>query len=111
WRTFDAWPPKGLAMKVLYLRDGGALAFDPPADRSVAFDEYVSDPKKPVPFTEAIATGMTREYMTDDQRFASRRPDVLAYETPPLEEELTLAGPLSAELYVSTAGSDSDWVV
>ncbi len=77
----------------------------------LAFDEFVSDPSKPAPFTQAIAKGMTREYMVEDQRFAARRPDVLAYQTAPLEEELTLAGPITAELWVSTSGTDSDWIV
>ena len=76
-----------------------------------AFDEYVSDPAKPVPFIEDIAIGMTREYMTDDQRFAARRPDVLSYTTAVLAEDVTLAGPMLADLWVSTTGTDSDWVV
>jgi len=82
-----------------------------PAAPGSGFDEFVSDPAKPVPFTEAISTGMTREYMTDDQRFAGRRPDVLVYRTEPLAEEVTLAGPIRAELWVSTSGTDSDWIV
>ena len=61
-----------------------------------------------MPFTEATAVGMTREYMTDDQRFASRRPDVLTYQTPPLDEDLTLAGPIEARLQVATTGTDAD---
>lgn len=72
---------------------------------------FISDPNKPVPFTEVTATGMTREYMTDDQRFAGRRPDVLVFQTEPLAEDLTLAGPLMTHLKVSTTGTDADWVV
>ena len=72
---------------------------------------YVSDPARPVPFIEDVEIGMTREYMVADQRFASRRPDVLVYQTEPLEEELTLAGPIAAALVVSTSGTDSDFVV
>jgi putative CocE/NonD family hydrolase len=64
-----------------------------------------------VPFTQAISTGMSVDYMTDDQRFAARRPDVLAYQTDVLKEDVTLAGPMQAELWVSTSGTDSDWVV
>jgi putative CocE/NonD family hydrolase len=79
-----------------------------PAD---AFDEYVSDPAKPVPFIEETNVGMTIEYMVDDQRFAARRPDVLVYQTQPLEEDVTVAGPITASLQVSTTGTDSDWVV
>jgi len=111
WRAFDAWPPKGIRQQRLYLAAGGGLSFDPPAPGDHACDEYVSDPAKPVPFTADIARGMTKAYMTDDQRFAARRPDVLAYQTPELEEELTIAGPLAADLWVSTSGTDSDWIV
>jgi putative CocE/NonD family hydrolase len=71
----------------------------------------VSDPAKPVPYTEAITTGMTREYMVEDQRFAARRPDVLVYELPVLEQDLVVAGPLQAELWVSTTERDADWIV
>src|SRR5206468_5691870 len=86
------------------------LSFDPPEEEE-AFDAYVSDPAKPVPFTEAITTGMATEYMTDDQRFAARRPDVVTWQTDVLKEDLTLAGPLLADLRVSTSGTDADWVV
>ncbi len=110
WRQFDHWPPRGLVTKRLYLRAGGRLSFDPPAEDE-GHDEYVSDPAKPVPYTEAVSVRMTSEYMTDDQRFAARRPDVLGYQTEPLEEDLTLAGPLVADLRVSTSGTDADWVV
>jgi len=77
----------------------------------VVFDEYLSDPSRPVPFIDWIDIGMPVEYMVADQRFASRRPDVLAYETEPLEQPLTVAGPVVASLRVSTSGTDSDWVV
>jgi putative CocE/NonD family hydrolase len=110
WRRFDQWPPRGLEKKRLYVRAGGRLSFEAPEDEQ-GYDEYVSDPAKPVPFTEAITTVMTTEYMTDDQRFAARRPDVLAWQTDMLEEDLTLAGPLRADLRVSTSGTDADWVV
>lgn len=111
WRTFDQWPPEGLRTRSLYAREGGALSFEPPTASGPAFDEYVSDPSRPVPFTEEITLLMTREYMTDDQRFASRRPDVAVYQTGPLESDFTVAGPVMAELWVSTSGTDSDWVV
>jgi putative CocE/NonD family hydrolase len=71
----------------------------------------VSNPAKPVPFQEKIAIGMSAEYMTGDQRFASRRPDVLTFETPVLEEDVTVAGPIAVDLHVSTTGTDSDWAV
>jgi putative CocE/NonD family hydrolase len=111
WRQFDAWPPKDAQKKSLYLHAHGKLAFDPPVADGDENDEYVSDPSKPVPFTEAIDKGMTVDYMTDDQRFAARRPDVLAYQTDVLTEDVTLAGPILADLRVSTSGTDSDWVV
>jgi putative CocE/NonD family hydrolase len=111
WRQFDKWPPANMAKKGLYFHDNGKLSFDPPVDETDANDDYVSDPKKPVPYTEAIETRMTVEYMTDDQRFASRRPDVLTYQTDVLAEDVTLAGPILADLRVSTSGTDSDWVV
>jgi uncharacterized protein len=109
WRTLDAWPPKGTRPLTFYLADGGRLKNAAPVDEG--FDEYVSDPRKPVPFIEDVNIGMTREYMTADQRFAARRPDVLAYETEPLDAELTIAGPIRASLFVSTSGTDSDFVV
>jgi putative CocE/NonD family hydrolase len=110
-RHEDAWPPKDARQKTLYLRAGGVLSFDAPADSGSQFDEYISDPAKPVPYTGGQGSGMTREHMVDDQRFASTRPDVLVYQTGVLEEDVTIAGPLTAALFVSTTGTDSDWVV
>jgi putative CocE/NonD family hydrolase len=95
---------------MLYFREGGALAFDPPSAED-ARDSYVSDPAKPVPFIGYTALGMPEEYMVSDQRFAATRPDVLVYVTEPLEEDLAVAGPVSPKLFVSTTGTDSDWVV
>jgi putative CocE/NonD family hydrolase len=111
WRRFDAWPPKQVAARTLYFQAGSALDFNPPGAGADAFDEYVSDPDKPVPFTMEVTTGYPRSYPVHDQRFAASRPDVLVYETEPLENDLTFAGPLKATLYVSTSGTDSDWVV
>jgi putative CocE/NonD family hydrolase len=112
WRKFDAWPPKSVVMRSLYLRADGKLSFDPPgADGQNDFDEYVSDPQKPVPLTSGIAPGMVQRYMVDDQRFAARRPDVLVYQTDALEEDVTVAGPIVPSLHVSTTGSDADWIV
>ena len=111
WRRFDTWPPQARTQSV-YLSPTGALAFAPPDSQSdEAFDEYVSDPARPVPYIEGIQTGLAGDYMTQDQRFASRRPDVLVYETERLEQDLTIAGPITVELFVSTSGTDSDWVV
>jgi hypothetical protein len=95
----------------LFLSAKGALSRTAPAETGDAFDEYVSDPSKPVPFIEETSVDMAAEYMVADQRFAARRPDVLVYQTEPLEEDLTIAGPITARLYVSTTGTDSDWVV
>ena len=113
WRTFDAWPPRQTVQRELYLREGGTLSFDPPGSgsKAPAFDEYTSDPAKPVPFIESIAPGMSIEYMTADQRFAARRPDVLVYQTDALTEDLVLGGPIDVDLWVSTTGTDADFVV
>jgi putative CocE/NonD family hydrolase len=113
WRKHDAWPPKGAKSRSLYFGEGGKLRDDaPPQSRSEeACDEYVSDPAKPVPYLDKITIGMAPEYVTADQRFAARRPDVLVYQTEPLEEDVTFVGPVQADLFVSTTGTDSDWVV
>jgi putative CocE/NonD family hydrolase len=111
WRRYSAWPPKDAEAKTLYFRAGGGLSFDPPAAEAPAFDEYVSDPAKPVPFVSYSATSVPQEYMVSDQRFASSRTDVLVYETPALQEDVTIAGPISPRLFVSTTGTDSDWDV
>ncbi len=110
WRTFDAWPPKQAQEKTLYFQPNGKIGFEQPI-AGPEFDQFLSDPAHPVPFSEATTVGMTREYMTDDQRFASRRPDVLTYQTDVLTSPLTLAGPIQALLQVATTGSDADWVV
>jgi len=111
WRQYSAWPPKDTQAKTLYFRAGGGLSFDPPAGDAPAFDEYVSDPAKPVPFVSYQSLDVPQEYMVSDQRFASSRTDVLVYETPVLQEDVTIAGPVSPRLFVSTSGTDSDWVV
>lgn len=110
WRTFEQWPPAEAASRSLFMRDGGSLSWSrPSADRG--YDAYLSDPAKPVPHTREITQGMNRTYMTEDQRFAARRPDVLVYRTGVLEEPITLAGPIVADLWVSTSQQDADWVV
>jgi hypothetical protein len=111
WRKFDAWPPKNAVRRSLYLDAAGKLSFSPPADATEEFDEYASDPSKPVPATSEIGGGMPGDYMTRDQRFASRRTDVLTYETEPLKNDVTLAGPVTPVLRVSTSGTDSDFIV
>jgi putative CocE/NonD family hydrolase len=109
WRKLDAWPPRNARSRSLYFSAGGKLGETAPSGE--AFDEYISDPAKPVPFFGTLTQGMTYDYMVEDQRFASSRTDVLVYRTEPLENNLTVAGPLKATLYVSTTGTDSDFVV
>jgi uncharacterized protein len=113
WRKHDAWPPKGATARALYFQArGGLLQEAPPAGKAEECnDEYVSDPAKPVPFQDKIDIGMSADYMTADQRFAGRRTDVVVYQTPPLEDDTTIAGPIEVDLNVSTTGTDSDWVV
>jgi len=111
WRRYSAWPPKDALTRTLYLQPNGALSFDPPASGSSTFDEYMSDPAKPVPFVNYAAQGVPQEYMVSDQRFADSRTDVLVYSTPVLQEDVTIVGPVSPKLFVSTTGTDSDWDV
>ncbi|MGV3618627.1 MAG: CocE/NonD family hydrolase [Fimbriimonas sp.] len=110
WRAFEEFPPKGAPTLDLFLDKGGLLNLEKPKEKSGA-DSYVSDPARPVPFTMEVRPNRNREYMIADQRFASRRPDVLTYETPPLPADLTVAGPIKAELQVSTSGTDADFIV
>ncbi|MCK0145241.1 CocE/NonD family hydrolase [Arenibacter sp. F26102] len=110
WKSFDSWPPKNTSKETYSLQRNQRLGQI--ATREYSFQEFVSDPKKPVPYTEDIKMVFTpRKFMTDDQRFAARRPDVLVFETEPLEEPLTLAGDILAKLSVSTSGTDADWIV
>jgi len=136
WRKYSAWPPKNAEAKTLYFHAHGELSFDPPgseatqadsarasasgsteasasteASESRGYDEYVSDPAKPVPFVSYQATDVPQEYMVSDQRFAASRTDVLVYQTPVLQEDVTMAGPISPRLFVSTSGTDSDFDV
>ena len=110
WRTFDHWPPKDAKEQQLFLREDGKLEFQPP-NSSDGFDEYVSDPARPVPFTDKITPHMAIEYMVDDQRFAARRPDVLVYQTAAFADDFVVAGPLDVDLWVSTTGTDADFIV
>jgi putative CocE/NonD family hydrolase len=111
WRRYEQWPPREVSAQALFFRSGGRLTKESPSADENAYDEYVSDPARPVPCIPNVAIGMTREHMLDDQRFASTRTDVLIYQSDVLEHDVTLAGPLTAELHVSTSGTDSDWVV
>ncbi len=110
WRRYDKWPPDNRVQKNLYFIEKGGLSFNAPGDNS-GYDEYVSDPAKPVPYDDGIHLQRTQRYMISDQRFASRRPDVMVYQTDELTEDITLAGPVIASLLVSTTGTDADYVV
>jgi hypothetical protein len=109
WRREETWPPKRATAKTLYFQKDGKLSFT--ASVQGGFDEYVSDPARPVPYLPSVSFKMAKRYMVDDQRFAATRPDVLVYQTEALEEDVTLAGGIKASLHVSTSGTDSDWVV
>ena len=116
WHSYGQWPPAGTHPRNMYLQAGGTLASTAPGVRSddrsdEAADDYISDPAKPVPYTAEITTTEGHLFMVEDQRFVWGRPDVLVYQTPPLTEDLTIAGPIDVSLQVSTTGSDGDWVV
>ena len=113
WKTFDQWPAKTASKKMLYFQPNGQLSFETPK-KEVGFTEYVSDPLKPVPHTEDNSTTMgftPFNYMSEDQRFASRRTDVLAFQTEILADDLTLGGEITVKLNISTTGSDADFFV
>ncbi len=119
WKSYDQWPPlHKTTERKLYFHANGKLSFDAPTDTSdKAFDSYVSDPKSPVPYrkrpiepTYGRGSGW-REWLTEDQRFVANRPDVLTFETDTLTEDVTVAGAIIAQLFASTTGSDSDWIV
>ncbi len=110
WKRYDAWPPKSAVAKTLYFHAGGKLGFDAPTEKA-GVDEYLSDPAHPVPFVNYTTDTVPQRYMDDDQRFASERPDVLTYETEPLTEDVTIAGPVRPKLKVASSGTDSDFVV
>ena len=111
WHRLAAWPPQEAQPKTLYFHANGELNWTRPEAKGEAFDEYVSDPAKPVPSSPQITGGMTYDYMVEDQRFVNSRTDVLSYETEPLESDVRVAGPMKASLYVSTTGTDSDFIV
>lgn len=110
WRRLTAWPPKDMTPTPIYFNDNGKLSFNKSTSQNSSTN-YVSDPSKPVPFTEDVLEGRTREYMTDDQRFASRRTDVITFKTSILENDLTLAGTVIADLKVAISTTDADFVV
>ncbi|RCT54382.1 CocE/NonD family hydrolase [Winogradskyella sp. KYW1333] len=110
WVSFDSWPPANAEKQNYFMQAGERLTQQ--ATRNVATSDFISDPKKPVPYSEDVKVVFTpRKFMTDDQRFASRRPDVLTFETEVLEADMTLAGDILTKLNVSTTGTAADWIV
>ena len=109
WKDYSTYNPTNGTDTALYLTENGGLSFEIPKTSGV--NEYVSDPSKPVPYTQKITHNYPKDFMTEDQRFAATRPDVLVYQTAPLTEDLTVAGDLHPSLFVSSSGTDSDFVV
>lgn len=110
WRSFEQYEPTAGTNTSLYLTANGGLSFQMPNAQN-GFDEYVSDPANPVPYTQKITLNYPRDFMTEDQRFVSTRPDVLVYQTEPLAEDVTIAGDIKPSLFVSSTGTDSDFIV
>ena len=110
WRTYDTWPPKSAVKRKIFLRENNRLSFESPSGKK-GYDEYISDPHRPVPYIDRISNSRGREYLTDDQRFAWQRPDVLSYETEILTEDISVAGPITANLFVTVTGTDADFIV
>ncbi len=111
WDSYNTFPPAEAMKKKLYLQPGGKLSFEPPRG-GAEFAEYISDPSNPVPVVgRPDPSGMPRDYMTGDQRFASQRPDVLTFQTDPLAEDVTISGPVAPVLHVATSGTDADFIV
>ncbi len=133
WKSYPAWPPVATETRTLHFQEGGRLAMEAPVvetegakklkesvnphitrlpvpSKAIPF-QFISDPANPVPYTNGIHGSRNNEYMIEDQRFAAQRPDVLTFQTEPLTEDLTLAGPLTADLFVSTSGTDADFIV
>jgi uncharacterized protein len=111
WKSYEQWPPTQLQARSLYFQANGKLSFDAPKSSASEFAEYISDPSKPVPYTNEITNNRGTGYMIEDQRFAARRSDVLTFQTEALAEDITLAGPILADLFVSITGTDADFVV
>ena len=110
WETFSQWPPVQKQDKEMYLQSDSKLSWNKPAEQK-SFSEYISDPAKPVPYTEDVHFNRTRTYMDDDQRFAARRPDVLVFQTDTLTDDVTVTGNIIADLMTSISTTDADFVV
>lgn len=111
WRAFDRWPPAGIRQQEFYFQPGGKLVAEKAPTATNSYTEYISDPAKPVPYEQDVHFNRTRNYMSNDQRFAARRTDVLVFQTEPLTADLTLAGPVQANLETSISTTDADFVV
>jgi putative CocE/NonD family hydrolase len=112
WQLYDKWPPENIEKKGLYLHRDNKLSFEEPSNTEEdVSDEYLSDPNKPVPHLGNTIYRWSYDFMHADQRYAATRPDVLVFESDVLKEDVTIAGPIKAVLYVSTTGTDADWVV
>ena len=111
WKKYTAWPPVEAQEKNLYFHANGTLSFEAPSGDGSGYDEFISDPNKPVPYTKEIRIDRGSDFMYEDQRFAASRPDVLVYQTPVLENDVVISGNLIADLFVSTTGTDADFVV
>ena len=111
WKKYSQWPPVESVQKFIYLQAGNKLSFEAPKAGQTGYDQYISDPAKPVPYTAGINTIRGSEFMIEDQRFAASRPDVLVYQTDVLTKDITIAGNVMADLFVSTTGTDADFVV
>ena len=109
WRKFDAWPPRDAKPRTFHFQEKGGLSYQAPTGEGS--DSYVADPAKPVPHLEKTTTAMDYHYMVADQRHASRRPDVLVYQTPVLTEDTTVSGPIKVDLWVKSTGTDADFIV
>lgn len=118
WRTYATWPPADAKLTKLFLHTDGTLSFTAPeANKSEpTYREYVSDPANPVPYrlrpiSPTYPGGDWPSWEVSDQRFVDHRPDVLSYLSAPLEHDITVSGPLTATLFASTSGTDSDFIV
>ncbi|MDE1193299.1 MAG: CocE/NonD family hydrolase [Arachidicoccus sp.] len=110
WNSFEEWPSKKIIPAKLYFNENKKISFDPPALKN-NFDEYISDPTNPVPYQSGVHADRGITYMIDNQQFASERKDVLTFETNTLDSNITLADAVKANLYVSTSGTDADFII
>jgi len=110
WKKFEQWPPAGVKEENLYFNTDGMLSLEKPSANN-SFTEYTSDPAKPVPYEENVHLQRTREYMSNDQRFAARRPDVLVFQTNVLTDDVTVTGSVVADILTSISTTDADYVV